>query len=81
MIKSNMMFFILVSLVLLGSNTSQPELQAQVLMVYYLWIAYAPPIKGNNVAAESSYENIVTDILSNFSINIEAPAVWHPLEK
>lgn len=50
-------------------------------MVYYLWIAYAPPLQGDKAVAESSYEKIVTDILSNFSVNIEAPAVWHPLER
>jgi len=47
-------------------------------MVYYLWIAYAPPTVGNKVAAESHYDEIVTLVLDSFEVNSEAPATWRP---
>lgn len=49
-------------------------------MVYYLWIAYAPPTAGDEVAAADAYEIIKSHILESFTVDLTAPVAWQPSE-
>lgn len=50
-------------------------------MVYYMWIAYTPPSVGDKAIAESNYEDTIARILDSFTINLEAPSVWRPIDQ
>ncbi len=51
-------------------------------LVYYFWVAFAPPIRSINDTAvsEKEYNETIRLILESFVLNPTVPAAWQPIE-